>query len=523
MRKSLFERLLEFYNITKEEYDYITRDITLDDIPSFLTLPHINEAVELVKNVIKSNKKIIIYGDYDADGIMATSILMKTFAYLNFEANYYIPSRYLDGYGLNLTAAEKIANANYDLVITVDNGISAIEPIKYLKEKGINVIVIDHHQEQDSLPEADYIFHPTISNYGKIASSGAFTTFLFASALLGYYDKYLSILASISLITDMMPLLDYNRTFLRYVIKNFKRNEFKNIDLLIEDDDFNEETIGMKLGPKINAVGRLIKDTTVNRVVKYFISEDENEMITYYKWINSINELRKEKTKDIKSDVLDDLLSYGESESISLIKDVEEGLIGLIANSIMNTVKKPTIVFTREEKDPTILKGSARAMNGFDVVEAFTLMKDFALTYGGHALAGGISIREVDFPIFKERFENYAKEHPFIDSITPLFLGIDEVNEENYHLINSFSPFGECWKAPILVLKRIKSDSLMFSRNKMHIISSIGFNTRIVAFFPDKELLANNQYIDLYGNLKINSYKGSNFLEFFVKDIRPNK
>ena len=522
MRQSLFERLLDFFKITKEQYDHITRDVEITDIPSFLNLPNILEAVELVKNHIKNNKKILIYGDYDADGVMATSILVKAFEYLDYKVNYYIPSRYLDGYGLNLANAEKLVKANYDLIITVDNGISQIEPIQYLRDNNIDVIVVDHHQEQEILPNANYIFHPIISKYGDVTTSGGFMSFLFASALLNRYDKYLSTLASISLVTDMMPLVSYNRDFLRAVIKNYTKGEFINIDYLLEDDAFNEESIGMKLGPKVNAVGRLIKDTTVNRVVKYFISNDEKDIITYYKWINAINETRKEKTKDLKGEVLDDILNYGESHSISLIKEVEEGLIGLIANSVMTTVKKPTVIFTREEKDPSKLKGSARSMTGANIVEVFTLCKDFALSYGGHALAGGITIYEKDFAKFKAIFEEYAKNHPTITTIDGLFIGIDEINEENYHLIESFSPFGEGFKAPTLILKRVKSDSLMYSKNKLHINSSIGFNAKIVAFYPDMEVIGNNQYIDLYGNLRINTFKGSRYLQFNVKDIRPS-
>ena len=189
MNQSLLQKLLDYYHISYEEYLHISRSVTPS---SFLEGHHfddIEKAVSLVKESIFNNDKIIIYGDYDADGVMGTSILTKMFEYLDVVVSYYLPNRYQDGYGLTLEHAKEYVENGFKLVITVDNGISAFEPIEYLKSHGVKVLILDHHQVQESVPNADAICHPTYSHFGEVASSGAFTAFVFSIALLGRIDK----------------------------------------------------------------------------------------------------------------------------------------------------------------------------------------------------------------------------------------------------------------------------------------------------------------------------------------------
>ena len=175
MNKSLLERLLDYYHINYEQYLLMNKDVSLLNFRDGHEFNDIDNSVKLVKDIISKKGKIIIYGDYDADGIMGTSILVKMFEYLGVIVDYYIPNRYLDGYGLNLKHAQEYIDKKYDLVITVDNGITAFEPIELLHNAGIKVLVLDHHQAQDKLPLADAICHPIVSHFGETTSSGAFT------------------------------------------------------------------------------------------------------------------------------------------------------------------------------------------------------------------------------------------------------------------------------------------------------------------------------------------------------------
>ena len=176
---NFLDKLLDYYNISSKQYEDLKRDPSLGDVPSFNVFEHINEVKERILLAIKNKEKILIYGDYDADGIMGTSILVKMLEYAKYSnVTFYIPNRYKDGYGINLVNAEKIAKQDYELVICVDNGISAFEPIKYLREHNIDVLVLDHHEMQSELPNANVIIHPFYSEYGEYSCSGAFVAFV---------------------------------------------------------------------------------------------------------------------------------------------------------------------------------------------------------------------------------------------------------------------------------------------------------------------------------------------------------
>ena len=524
MKKTLLERLLDYYQITYEQYLYITRDVSLNDLPSPFLFKDMDKAVDLVKKHIENNHKIVIYGDYDADGVCGCSILVKMFKYVNFNANYYIPSRYLDGYGINEIKAKEIIDKKYDLVITVDNGVAANEPIRMLREAGIDVLVIDHHEAQEILPNANVIIHPIISGYSKtISSSGAFTALMFSIAYLGRIDKYLATLASISLISDMMPLLEYNRDLLRAVIKNYRYGEFPAVDFLIENDSFNDVSIGMSIAPKINAVGRVDKTTNINRLIKYFTSDNKEEIISYKNWILSCNDLRKEKSKDAKENIIS-TMKIGEESALIIEVELEEGLLGLVANSLMNQFGIPVIVLTKDSQNPNILKGSARSIEGFNLAESFTKLSYLLKTYGGHALAAGLSLERDKLDEFREAFTSLVQGTKIVKKKKETIeLNINEVNEETYRLIESFSPFGEEWKAPLFILRHIKASTLMYSKNRSNIITSLSFNSRIIGFNYSETMMKEYDYIDLIGTLRINVFNEKKYTEFLISDIQKSK
>ena len=518
MNKSLLERLLDYYHIDYAKYLELIQPKDFSNFATGHQFDDIDKAVELVKNAIAKKGKIIIYGDYDADGVMGTSILVKMFQYLDVVVDYYLPNRYVDGYGINLEHAQQYIDQKYDLVITVDNGITANEPIKLLHDNGVKVLVLDHHQVGEVVPQADAICHPTYSHFGETASSGAFTAFMFSIALLGRVDKYLATLASVSLISDMMPLLDYNRNLLRAVIKQYRRGEFLALDLLGDNEPFNEQLIGMKIAPRINSIGRLCEDSSINEIVKYFVSDDREFILNYHAHILEMNETRK----GISKIDINDLNIPESSKAIVIRGEYKEGIIGLIANSLVVKYRVPVIVFSGESSG--IIKGSGRCPEGFDIVDIFAQLNDLIITSGGHALAGGCSINVEDYETFKNRFISYAEtivyvkpEHQTID------LGINELNLENYDLICSFGPFGESWVAPLFKIRHIRVDSLTYSRDHKHIITSIGNKQKLVYFNYIESELDGNFYVDAIGTLQKKTYMSNTYLEFGVKEMKPSK
>ena len=516
MKDTLFERLLDYFQISEEQYKQLIAPVSAQSFAYGRSFKDMDKAVALVKEAVNNKDIIFVYGDYDADGIMSTSILVKSLLLLGVVPKFYIPNRYNDGYGINMNKAKEIVDAGVKLVITVDNGISANEPIAYLKDNGVKVLIIDHHTVPEEIPNADAIIHPTFSGFGETSSSAGFASFMFSWALLGRFDKYLSTLAAISLITDMMPLREYNRDFLRLVFENYRDGEFYSIDLLKEGLPFDENTIGMKIGPKINACGRLIDDDSINYVVHYFVTNKREKMDKLARWISDTNQQRKEESKN----TFDFASMIDENDkAIILLSDAKEGLIGLIANNVCSIYKKPTIVFT-EEKDAEILKGSCRASEGFNVVDAFNSCKDIIITSGGHALAGGCSIYKKDFETFKKCFTEYVINNPIVVAEQKTIpLGLTEINNENYALIQSFSPFGEGWRAPDFKLSRIRSASLTFSRGGEHLISYIGQNVKIVGFGFSKSKTLEFDYIDVVGRLKESTYRGMTSIEFNIKNL----
>ena len=517
MNKDLFNRLLNYFQIDEATYQKITAPVSKETFASGHSFKHIDEAISLVKSVMNNNGKIFIYGDYDADGIMGTSILVKMFKSLNYPIDYYIPSRYIDGYGLTLNKAQEAVDNKVDLLICVDNGVAAFEPIKLLKDNGIKVLVLDHHEIQDEIPNADVILHPTFDHFGDTPSSGAFVAFNFSRVMLNRFDKYLSTLASISLISDMMPLLEYNRELLRIVFNEYEEGEFLQIDLLKEEGPFNETAIGMRIAPKINSIGRINTDTSVNELVKFFVSDNREEILHYIEWINANNEIRKNLSKEAAEE---DIQISEDDRAIIYVSVAKEGILGLIANNLLNKYHLPVVVLTKDE-EKGFYKGSARAPEGFSIVEAFKYCDDFTIVAGGHAQAGGCTIDASQLDNFRMKFLEYAKNNPIVPvEKETIELLLTELNMDNYLLIQSFSPFGECWRNPEFVLKHISTKSLYFSRDRKHILTQLGNRSKIVGFnFPMDEVIQ-SQFVDLIGNLRTSTFNGYTNIEFFVKKLQ---
>ena len=515
--ESLFQRLLNYYQIDEQTYRYMNRDID----PSIFTNRKFDksiEAVQFLKDHIARNSKILIYGDYDADGICSSSIILKMLMYVGYYADVFIPSRYLDGYGINLENAKKIVEEKYDLVICVDNGVAANEPIEYLRENNVDVLVLDHHEIPDVLPNANYILHPTLSHYGDIASSAGFVTFIFSINFLQRFDKYLSVLAAISLVSDMMPLIDYNRDLLRYVLTSFKVGEFLPIDLLNNNEALSEEKIGLSLAPKINSIGRVIEDREGANIVKFLTSEDTEFILNYISVINETNEQRKSLLKEFADDIKKD-----NNYCVCEVVNTKEGIVGLIANKMMNEHNVPSIIFAKDEAKG-ILKGSARAPIGFNMYDALTALNKYFLTSGGHAQAGGCSLEIGKFEAFKKDFIKYCEHHKFEAPQKEYFeLYLSDLNFDNYELIRTFGPFGEGWKKPAFLIKNIRVSALNFSKDDNHILTNIGVNSKIVGFYMHKSLVTLFDRIDIEGSLRTSQYKGRISLDFVIEKYSKSK
>lgn len=510
-------QLRHYYHLDENEYTHLTRPLSFDDVRFDRQIASLPPIVERIKRAINNNEKIIVYGDYDCDGIMSVSIIVKVFAMLDYPISYYVPSRYIDGYGLITKRVEEIATKGYSLIITVDNGISAFEAIDLAKEKGIDTIVVDHHEVQDKLPNAYGILHPFVSSLGTVAASGGFMSFVLATALLNRVDPYLISLAGISTISDMMPLLEYNRDVVRLALQAINHERFPSLTRLSDAKIIDEKTISMEMAPKINAVGRMDETTNINRLIKFFTSDDQNEVETYGAFIDNINQTRKVLTKDV-------ITALGEisgGPGIVLNLDIKEGLIGLIANRLVNEYQVPTIIFTQDSVDSEMLKGSMRSKEGFNITKAFGSLEQYLVKFGGHAFAGGLAIRKTDFEAFKKDFLILADKYRFVEVETSAIeISLNDINVRNYEILRSFSPFGEGFKEPDFLIRGLKTANLTFISEGKHLSTVIGMNAKILGFNLSREDVQSHQHVMLYGNMRLSEYRGRYTLEYRVSSYR---
>lgn len=512
--KTFKQKLLNYYKFSEDDFLKFSKPLEEIELKNPNKIKGIIEAKEIVFEAIQNKEKIIIYGDYDCDGISATSIMVKTFQKLDYPASYYIPSRYIDGYGLNVKNVIAIAENGYKLIITVDNGICQHEAILEAKKRGIKVIVVDHHELPSSPVDADVILHPIYSGISNIVASGGYMSLFLSASLLGHYDDYLVTLAGLSVVSDLMSLEDYNRDVVRLAIDNLQKQQYLPLKLLIDNGIITEKTFSLDIAPKINAIGRMIEDKNVNLLVKYLTSKNSEDVYQLRDWIIHNNEARKELTKE----VVDNLnLDLSKESGIVLKLDIKEGLIGLIANRLLNQYNVPSVVFTTDEKDPNILKGSIRSKEGFNVTKAFDSLTKYIVNGGGHALAGGLAIKKEDFDNFKKDFIVLCDKYRILEEKKETIeISISDINMENYELLRKFAPFGMGNVEPTLLIKDLPTRGLDFISGGKHLSTQLSINSKILGFNMSSNEIKSHSTINLYGNFNLSIFKNYKTLEFRV-------
>lgn len=510
------EKILNALKIDETQFIELTREITLDDLENPLAFKNIDLAVNRIKKAIDSNEKIMIYGDYDCDGISSVSILVNTFKQLNYEVGYYIPNRYKDGYGINEKMVDVIHSKGYKVIITVDNGVSQMEALTKAKNYGIDVILTDHHEMLKEIPPCYCLVHPFVKDSNILSECGAYVSFMLSCLLLNKIDHYLLCLASLATISDLMPLKGYNRIIVKNAINILNNEEINQFKILIDSKKIDEKALGFSLAPKINAIGRVKEDNSVNKVVRYFVTNDVNERIQLANFINSVNDQRKSMCSEAYGS-LDFSDCSNDKVIVKYIPSLKEGLIGLIAGRILNIFNKPVIIFTKSENG--LLKGSGRSLEGFSLGESFCKLSHLLEVYGGHALAGGLSIKEENLSEFIKQI-NFLAEDKIIKPKAKNIIDMDQddFTYENYQILKKLSPFGEEFEEPYFQYQ-INVNQISFIGNmKQHIRGIINKECTFIHFNVDKSKL-NKEYVTLIGHLEEDYYRGGHNISFNVEEI----
>ena len=342
-------------------------------------------------------------------------------------------------------------------------------------------------------------------NYGKVDISAGYLSFIFSCALLNRIDDYLMCLGAVSTISDMMPLLGYNREIVRLMLEKMNKVQYREFEMLTTNKHFDESVFQMEIIPKINSIGRIEKGNSINRLIKYFSAHDREYNEKVATWINEQNEKRKELTKNAA-----DSLSLNPNDAAIVVQtNLPEGLNGLLAARLLNTYQKPIAVFSEKEKEPSLLVGSLRSLEGMNILEAYSSMKTTLLTKGGHPFAGGCSIKKEDFENFKKDYIFFALKHKIMAKKNDLIdISLSECNMKSYRIIRSLAPFGMSWDAPKFLLKDLNPTTFTYVKNGQYLSVKLSEDTKIFSFSLNENSFEPDERVNLSISFKLNEYKG---------------
>ena len=498
-------------------------------------------AVERITKALDKKDRVVIYGDYDVDGVTATSILYRFFRLIGINAEYYIPERLENGYGISIQAIDEIYGKGVDLVVTVDCGISAAACVEYAKGIGIDFVVTDHHECSDSIPAGVPCVNPCRHdcNYPHRDLSGAGVAFKLVQALcirLGLGDKYLDYLplAAVGTIADLVPLHGENRIIAHEGLKRMAISGNPGINALIEVCNIAPETltayhIGYMFGPRINASGRL---GSAEKAVRLFITDDFSEALDIAKQLDSENQQRRR----IETQILEEAAAQVEKENLDknrvLVVSGEgwhQGVIGIVASRLTEIYYRPSFVISSAGN---VARGSGRSIRGIDLYYLLSKCSGLLTQYGGHELAAGLSMNTFDIKGFSKMINEYAMdidEEVFsprihIDGVVQA----DEIDIDAVRELEKLSPFGVGNNPPLFVMENVSVRSARAVGDGKHLkldLSADGRNFSAIGFnFSDiLESLTMCETVRVAFRPEINTWNGMDSVQLNIKDMKPER
>ncbi len=532
----LLATILVNKGITQEKQIQKFLNPTRKDFYDPFLMPDMKEAVDRIIKAIKEKDKIIIYGDYDVDGITSITVLKSFLEERGINVDYYIPNRLEEGYGLNKDAVKNISDRKYNLMITVDCGISCKEEIEYASELGIETIVTDHHEPGEEIPKAIAVVDAKRKDnkYPFRELAGVGVVFKLIQALgtkMGLEEKeYLKFLdiVCVGTISDIVPLVDENRVIAKLGLKLVEQTRNLGLKSILKASGYKKidsSAISFGVAPRINACGRM---GHAEKALELFLSKNISEINNLTIQLNDYNSTRQQIEKGIFKDAVEQIEEKKLMNNKTLVIAGEgwhHGVIGIVSSKITEMYFKPSILLCCEGD---IAKGSGRSIPGFDLYNALQNCQKEIEKFGGHSMAVGITLKKDNINKFCEDFEKIAqKEH--IEEILPVILidakiELSEVNKNMVESLKQLEPFGEANKTPIFLFKNLRVNSIRTLSEGKHlkislksnntIVDAIGFN---MGYLADEYVIGDK--IDLVGALEINSFNGMDSLQINIKDI----
>ena len=523
---------------------------SLGDMHDPFLLDGMAEAVDCINSVMGRKEKIRVFGDYDVDGTTAVALVYKYLSNFYSNIDYYIPTRYDEGYGVSIPAIDAAAESGVKLIIILDCGVKAVEEIAYAKSKGIGFIICDHHMADDKLPDAVAILNPKLegSNYPfphlsgcgvgfKLMQAFAISNGLDTSDLFALLD-----LVAVSIAADIVPMVGENRIMAYHGLRRINSNPNMGLRGIIRicgltGKEITVSDLIFKIGPRINASGRM---QSGREAVELLVSRDSSDALARAKAIDQYNQDRKELDKRITEEA--NALLEGHSDDLASQKSIviyntdwHKGIIGIVASRLTELYYKPVVVLTNANGLAT---GSSRSVQGFDVYKAADSVRDLLENFGGHPYAVGLSMKEENITEFRRRFEEYVSANITPDQLTPqLYIDavvtFSQITPEFVSTLRHFNPFGPGNQKPVFCTENVTDfgTSKLVGKNLEHIklelvdptsgkvFNGIGFN--MARYFDH---IHAGRPFDICYTIEENKHMRSNTaIQLLIKEIRPRQ
>ena len=518
---------------TAESLDTFAKEETIHHDPFLFS--EMSKIITRINEAIDQGEPILIYGDYDADGVTGTSILVRCLRELGALVDYYIPNRFYEGYGPNEDAFMQAIADGYQLVITVDNGIAGVDEAEILLEHGVDLIITDHHQVKETLPRAYAILHPELDeNYPFHHLSGAGVALKVAEALLQEVipeDFYA--IAMLGTIGDVVPLIDENRSIVKRGLAALRETEIEGLNAMMElagteKSEATEVNVGFELCPRLNAPGRMDEAALS---VECLIAESEEEAKLIADQIESFNSERQKVTQKVLEEAtkLVDVKTLAKKKVVILYSpNWHEGILGIVAGRLAKQWQKAVFVVTDDHEG--YIKGSARALEGYHLFELLNECQDLIERFGGHALAAGITFAPENLKALEDKMNELLQEVEVTPSLqVDLSLPLSDLNVSFVEQLSILAPFGEGNRPPVIELKNVYVKNVKPIGNKLqHLkftlyqdkqsVDVIAFNQAPLAMYLTPDTL-----FSFVGEVKINEWNGNRSVQFHFIDVLCNE
>lgn len=514
---------------TKENIETFSTEEMVHHDPFLFS--QMDKIITRINEAIDQGQPILVYGDYDADGVTGTTILVRCLRELGALVNYYIPNRFYEGYGPNEDAFMQAIADGYQLVITVDNGIAGVDEAKILREHGVDLIITDHHQIKETLPNAFAILHPELDDqYPFHKLSGAGVALKIAEALLQEVipeDFYA--IAMLGTIGDVVPLIDENRSIVKRGLAALRETEIEGLNAIMElaktdKEEATEVNVGFEICPRLNAPGRMDEAALA---VECLIAETKEAAQLIAKQIESFNSERQKTTQkvlDEASQLVDPITLKKKKVVILYSSNWHEGILGIVAGRLAKQWQKAVFVVTDDHEG--LIKGSARAVEGYHLFELLSECHELIERFGGHALAAGITFAPENLQALEDKMNDLLKDVEVSPSLqVDLTLSLGDLNVTFVDQLSMLAPFGEGNRPPLIEIRDVYVKNVKTIGNKLqHLkftlykdqesVDVIAFNQASLAMYLTPDTL-----FSFVGEAKINEWNGNRSVQFHFLDM----